>query len=500
MNDSMTNLAEGRTIFELGREGRRALAQQVRAPEAAQAFSGIPEAALRSRPARLPEVAELQVVRHYTNLSRRNFSIDTQFYPLGSCTMKYNPRGAHAAAMLPGFLARHPLAPESVSQGFLSCLYDLQEILKDVTGMRGVSLAPMAGAQGEFAGVAMIRAYHQAGGDTARSEILVPNAAHGTNPATAVMCGYKVAEVPVDRSGDVDLEALKAAVGPQTAGLMMTNPSTCGVFERRIEDIARVVHEAGGLLYYDGANLNAILGQVKPGDMGFDVLHMNLHKTFATPHGGGGPGAGPVGVGERLLPFLPTPMVERVGETYRWITSRELPQSIGRLSAFAGNAGILLRALAYAWMLGREGMTRVGQYATLNANYLARQLQKAGFELAYPERRASHEFIVTFSEQARTLEVNAMDFAKRLLDYGIHSPTTYFPLLVPECFLVEPTETETKAELDAFVDALVAIQREAETQPERVRGAPYTLPVRRLDDVKAARELDLTWREPTPAA
>ena len=500
MNDRDVTRIDGRTIFELGREGRRAYAQQVPAPDADQALAGIPDVARRTLPPRLPEVSELQVVRHYTNLSRRNFSIDTQFYPLGSCTMKYNPRGAHAAAMLPGFLGRHPLAPESVSQGFLSCLHDLQEILKDLTGMHGVSLSPMAGAQGEFAGVAMIRAYHRSRGDDARTEILVPSAAHGTNPATAVMCGYKVAEVPVDHSGDVDLEALKAAVGPQTAGLMMTNPSTCGVFERRIEAIARVVHEAGGLLYYDGANLNAILGQVKPGDMGFDVLHMNLHKTFATPHGGGGPGAGPVGVGQRLLPFLPTPMVAREDGRYRWLTSRDLPQSIGRLSAFAGNAGILLRALAYALMLGREGMTRVGQYATLNANYLARRLEKAGFALAYPDRRASHEFILTFSEQARHLGVNAMDFAKRLLDYGIHSPTTYFPLLVPECFLVEPTETETKAELDAFVDALVAIQQEAESSPELVRGAPYTLPVRRLDDVKAARELDLIWREATPDA
>jgi glycine dehydrogenase subunit 2 len=488
------------TIFELSREGRGAAAQQVPAPDADAALDGIPAAARRARPPGLPAVSELQVVRHYTNLSRRNFSIDTQFYPLGSCTMKYNPRGAHAAAMLPGFLARHPLAPASVSQGFLACLYELQEILKDVTGMRGVSLTPMAGAQGEFAGVAMIRAYHTARGDHERTEILVPNAAHGTNPATAVMCGYKVAEVPVDASGDVDLEALKAAVGPQTAGLMMTNPSTCGVFERQVEAIARVVHDAGGLLYYDGANLNAILGQVKPGDMGFDVLHMNLHKTFATPHGGGGPGAGPVGVGERLLPFLPTPIVGRDGEGYRWLTETDLPQTIGRLSAFAGNAGILLRALAYARMLGREGMTRVGQFATLNANYLARKLQQAGFELAYPERRATHEFILTFARQARELEVTAMDVAKRLLDYGVHSPTTYFPLLVPECFLVEPTETETKAELDAFVDALVAIQREAESDPELVRGAPHTLPVRRLDDVKAARELDLVWSEPTPEA
>ncbi len=490
-----------RTIFDLSRRGRAATAQLVDGAglDGDQVAADIPAGLLRETAPALPEVSELQVVRHYTNLSRKNFSIDTQFYPLGSCTMKYNPRGAHKAASLPGFQARHPLTPESKSQGFLACLYDLQEILADLTGMKGVSLTPMAGAQGEFAGVAMIRAYHQARGDLARTEIIVPNAAHGTNPATAVMCGFKVTEVPVDDSGDVDVEALKGVVGPQTAGLMMTNPSTCGVFERQIETIAAIVHDAGGLLYYDGANLNAILGKVKPGDMGFDVLHMNLHKTFATPHGGGGPGAGPVGVGERLLPYLPTPTVGRAEDgTYRWLTEADLPDSIGRLSGFMGNAGILLRALSYALMLGREGMHRVGEYATLNANYMARRLADAGFELAYPDRRATHEFILTFKSQARQLNVTAMDFAKRLLDYGIHSPTTYFPLLVPECFLVEPTETESLEELDAFVAALVKIQEEAETQPETVTGAPFTLPVRRLDDVKAARELDLVWHPSAP--
>ncbi|MCB1684454.1 MAG: aminomethyl-transferring glycine dehydrogenase subunit GcvPB [Pseudomonadales bacterium] len=492
-----------KTIFDLGVTGRTARAQQIASAgadvaagtsTAAESTGDIPAALRRKTPPRLPEVSELQAVRHYTNLSRKNFSIDTQFYPLGSCTMKYNPRGAHKAASLPGFLGRHPLAPESVSQGFLACMFELQEILGDVTGMKGVSLTPMAGAQGEFAGVAMIRAYHQARGDLARNEIIVPNAAHGTNPATAVMCGYKVTEVPVDRSGDVDLEALKAAVGPQTAGLMMTNPSTCGVFERRVEAIAKTVHDAGGLLYYDGANLNAILGKVKPGDMGFDVLHMNLHKTFATPHGGGGPGAGPVGVGSRLLPFLPLPIVGKEGERFRWLGAADLPQSIGRLSGFMGNTGILLRALAYALMLGRDGMHRVGEYSTLNANYLARRLAAAGFELAYPDRRATHEFILTFKKEAKTLNVSAMDIAKRLLDYGYHSPTTYFPLLVPECFLIEPTETETKAELDGFADALIAILEEARTAPELVTGAPHSLPVRRLDDVKAARELDLAWQ------
>ena len=483
----------GLTIFDKGTPGRRSGAQVLDT----DSNCTIDPAFARTSDLGLPEVSELQAVRHYTNLSGRNFSIDNQFYPLGSCTMKYNPRGAHKAASLPGFLDRHPLAPESASQGYLACLYDLQEILKDVTGMAGVSLTPMAGAQGEFAGVAMIRAYHEARGDTDRTEILVPSAAHGTNPATAVMCGYAVHEIPVDASGDVDLDGLKAAVGPHTAGIMLTNPSTCGVFERQIEAISRTVHDAGGLLYYDGANLNAILGKVRPGDMGFDVLHMNLHKTFATPHGGGGPGAGPVGVGERLLPYLPVPIVGRVGEgddvRFRWLDEQDLPQTIGRLSGFMGNAGILLRAYAYALLLGREGLIRVGEFATLNANYLAARLKAEGFTLAYPERRATHEFIVTFRDEAKSINVNAMDFAKRLLDFGVHSPTTYFPLLVPECFLIEPTETETVEELDAFVDALVAIRDEARTDPDVVRGAPYNLPVRRLDDVKAARELDLVW-------
>ena len=482
-----------KSLFELSQPGRGARAQQV--PVASDALDDIPADALRSAPPALPELSELQVVRHFTNLSRRNFAIDTQFYPLGSCTMKYNPRGAHRGASLQGFLGRHPLAPESASQGYLACLYELQEILKDVTGMQGVSLAPMAGAQGEFAGIAMIRAYHEARRDDARNEILVASTAHGTNPATATMCGYKVTEVPVNGDGDVDVEALRQRVGPQTAGLMMTNPSTCGVFERSIAEIAGIVHQAGGLLYYDGANLNAILGKVRPGDMGFDVLHMNLHKTFATPHGGGGPGAGPVGVGERLLPFLPVPMAGIDAETglYRWLDEDDVPQTIGRLSTFGGNAGILLRAYIYARMLGREGMHRVGDFATLNANYLASRLSQAGFELAYPDRRATHEFIITFKDTAKKHNVSAMDIAKRLLDYGYHSPTTYFPLLVPECFLIEPTETESKEELDGFVAAMRAIMREVEENPELVRSAPHTLPVRRLDDVKAARDLDLAW-------
>ena len=481
-------------IFEKSRPGRRAFAQ---APaEAAEA--GIPKAFLRDEPALLPEVSELQVVRHFTRSSQENFSIDTQFYPLGSCTMKYSPRACNALAMLPGFMHRHPLGPASYGQGFLECMYELQEMLKAVSGMQGVSLTPMAGAQGEFAGVAMIRAYHVAQGDHARDQIIVPDAAHGTNPATATMCGCIVREVPTDKEGDIDIEALKKALGPNTAGIMLTNPSTLGVFERRIMAIQELVHDAGGLLYYDGANLNAILGKVRPGDMGFDVIHLNLHKTFSTPHGGGGPGSGAVGVGKRLLPFLPVPVVGKTedhGEVFfDWLTEDDLPQTIGRLSAFMGNAGVLLRAYVYMRMIGRDGMKRVAEFATLNANYMQARLKDAGFELAYPQRRASHEFIITLKKESRSFDLTAMDVAKVLLDHGFHAPTTYFPLLVPECLLIEPTETESKETLDRFIDAMIAIAEDAKKDGARHKEAPYTMPVRRLDDLKAARNLDLAYK------
>ena len=481
-------------IFELSKPGRRNPAQ---APAVPDGEVRIPQRYLRTVPPVLPEVSELDAVRHYTALSQHNYSIDTHFYPLGSCTMKYNPRACNHLAMLPQFLARHPDAPDDTGQGFLACMFELQEMLKDVTGMAAVSLAPMAGAQGEFAGVAMIRAYHDSRGDAARSEILVPDAAHGTNPATAVMCGYTAREIPTDRDGNVDFAALKAAVGPQTAGLMLTNPSTLGVFERHILDIGKTVHDAGGLLYYDGANLNAILGKVKPGDMGFDAIHINLHKTLSTPHGGGGPGAGPVGVSQKLAPFLPLPVIGRVKDEYRLLGEKDLPFSIGRLAAHMGNAGVLLRAYVYARLLGREGMQRVAEFATLNANYLMAELRRAGFEVALPARRASHEFIVTLKKLKDETGVGAMDVAKRLLDKGFHAPTTYFPLLVPECLLIEPTETESRQTLDAFVAAMKEILEEARKQPELVKNAPHTTPVRRLDEVKAARELDLAWK---PAA
>jgi glycine dehydrogenase subunit 2 len=485
-------------IFDYGRAGRGARGQW---PVAETRLPEIPASLRRDRPPALPEVSELDAVRHYTRLSQLNYSIDTHFYPLGSCTMKYNPRACNAAAMLPEVLGRHPLATTRHSQGFLACMYELQAMLMEVTGMRGVALTPMAGAHGEFAGVAMIRAYHRARADLARNEIIVPTAAHGTNPATATMCGCVAREIGVGPDGDVDLAALRSTVGPRTAGIMLTNPSTLGIFERGIAEVARIVHEAGGLLYYDGANLNAILGKVRPGDMGFDVMHMNLHKTFSTPHGGGGPGAGAVGVGPRLLPFMPLPVVAREGEgeavRYRWLAEADLPQSIGRLTGFNGNAGVLLRAYVYMRMLGREGMSRVGEYATLNSNYLLARLQQAGYVAAYPQRRASHEFILTLKSLAQQQGVTAMDVAKRLLDYGFHAPTTYFPLLVPECLLIEPTETESKETLDAFVVAMATILSEAASEPETLRTAPHRMPVRRLDDVRAARELDLAHRPVT---
>ena len=485
-------------IFEFSKPGRGARTQY---PKAAPTnpdgrVAQVPANLRRATPPALPSVSELQVVRHYTRLSQMNFSIDTHFYPLGSCTMKYNPKVCNTLAMLPEFLGRHPLGPEP--QGYLACLYELQEMLQEITGMQAVSLTPMAGAQGEFAGVAMIRAYHRARSDLGRNEIIVPQAAHGTNPATAAMCGCTVREVPCNENGDIDIEALKAVVGPATAGIMLTNPSTLGVFEYKISEVASIVHEAGGLLYYDGANLNAILGKVKPGEMGFDVIHMNLHKTFSTPHGGGGPGSGAVGVSARLRPFLPLPVVGKEGAShFRWLTERDLPQSIGRLSGFMGNAGVNLRAYIYMRLLGREGMVRVAEFAALNANYLLKRLQALGFEAAYPNRRASHEFIITLKQESKVYGISAMDVAKRLLDYGFHAPTTYFPLLVPECLLIEPTETEAKEDLDRFCDAMGAIRDEMRQDPEKLTSAPHTMPVRRLDDVRAAKQLDLAWK---PAA
>lgn len=457
-------------------------------------ISNIPANMLRSKKPILPEQAELDVVRHYTQLSRKNFCIDTNFYPLGSCTMKYNPRAAHKYASLPGFLDRHPYAACQSVQGTYECLYDLQDLIMELTGMTGVSLAPMAGAQGEFAGVAMIKAYHHKRGDFERNEIIVPDAAHGTNPATAKVCGLKVIEIPTKKCGDIDIDALDKVLGPKTAGIMLTNPSTVGVFERSIAVIAKKVHEAGGLLYYDGANLNAIMGKARPGDMGFDVLHMNLHKTFATPHGGGGPGAGPVAVNDKLKEFLPIPMIGKKGDKFVKLTEKDVPNTIGRLSAFNGNIGVLIRAYIYGAMLGGNGLTEASEIATLNANYMMARLKEEGFTIAYPDRRASHEFIVTLKPELQNYGVTATDFAKCLIDRGVHAPTMYFPLLVPECLLIEPTETENVDSMEKFIQAMVEIRDIAKENPEYLKGAPYNLPARRLDDVKAAKELDIVWQ------
>ncbi len=439
----------------------------------------------------LPNPSELEVLRHYTRLSQRNFSIDTHFYPLGSCTMKYNPRIAHQLATLPGFARIHPACPPAAQQGLLHILAELQEDLAELTGMTGVSLSPAAGAQGELAGVAMIRAYHRQRGETQRQRILIPQAAHGTNPASARMAGFVVTELPNGPDGDLDLDALDRALGNDVAGIMLTNPSTLGVFERQIQEIARRVHESGALLYYDGANLNAILGRVKPGLMGFDVMHLNLHKTLATPHGGGGPGAGAVAVGPSLLPFLPVPRVIHDGQQYRWETHRDRPHSIGSLSAYGGNIGVLLRAHVYLRRLGAEGLRQVSAYAALNANYLMAGLQAQGYRVAFPQRRASHEFIVSVADLQQAKGVRALDIAKRLLDFGIHAPTIYFPQLIPECLLIEPTESESKATLDRFLTVMAQLRREALEDPEILRSAPHNLPVGRVDETLAARRLQV---------
>ncbi len=480
-------------IFEKSQSQRFSQAHQAQAGDC----SDIPAHLLRQHHAHLPELSELEVVRHYTLLSKRNFSVDTHFYPLGSCTMKYNPRAAHRLASLPGFLQRHPYHDANDSQGFLACLYDLQEMILEITGMDAVSLTPMAGAQGEYAGVAMIVAYHRARGDQQRTEMLVPDAAHGTNPASAAICGLKVREIPTNAKGDLDLNALTAMVGPKTAGIMLTNPTTYGLFDRHIAEIAKIVHGAGGLLYYDGANLNAILGRVRPGDMGFDVMHLNCHKTFATPHGGGGPGAGPVAANKRLQAFLPIPMVAFEHGNYRWLELIDRPQSIGRLSTFMGNAGVLIRAFIYLRLLGKEGVQRVSQYAVLNANYLMKRLSQIGYTLAFPQRRATHEFIVTVKPLTTAYGVTAQDIAKRLLDYNCYAPTIYFPQRIPECLLIEPTETESKQKLDEFIAAMANILHEIKTNPELLKQAPLQQVIGRLDEVKAARELDLTFNPTT---
>jgi len=428
------------------------------------------------------------VIRHYSRLSQLNYGVDTHFYPLGSCTMKYNPRVNEDMARLPGFARLHPLAPESLSQGALALMHELGSMLAEIAGMDAVSLQPAAGAQGELAGVLMIRAWHESRGER-RTKVLVPDSAHGTNPASTAIAGYEVVEVKSDASGEVDLADLERHLGPDVAAFMITVPNTLGNFEPRIAEITELCHSRGAQVYMDGANLNAILGIVRPGDLGFDVCHFNLHKTFTTPHGGGGPGAGPVGVRAHLEPFLPVPVIVRRGDRYALDWKR--PKSIGKLQAFWGNFGMLVRAYAYIRTMGADGLRSVSEHAVLNANYVMKRLEGA-YDVAAPGP-CMHECVVSARRQKK-LGVTAMDIAKRLLDLGFYAPSTYFPLIVEEALMIEPTETESKETLDAFCDAMLRIAREAEENPALVRAAPVTTPVRRLDQALAARQPNLRWR------
>ncbi len=450
----------------------------------------IPEGQQRREAPTLPEVAELDVVRHFTRLSQLNFSVDTHFYPLGSCTMKYNPKLNDRIASWSRIAFVHPLQPLSLTQGLLQLLYELEQLLCHITGLYAFTLQPAAGAQGELTGLKIIRAYHRMKRRTP-STILIPDSAHGTNPASAALSGFRVLEITSGPDGLVDLAELKAKLSKDTAALMLTNPNTLGLFERDIRAITALCHEHGALVYMDGANMNALLGLVRPGEMGIDLLQLNLHKTFSTPHGGGGPGAGPVGVTKALAEFLPSPRVRKSGARFRWDESGK--RSIGRVHGFYGNVGVLVRAYVYIRTLGREGLIRTSRAAIINANYLRKRLAET-FPVPFDEH-CLHEFVASL-KPLKASGVTAWDAAKRLLDYGFYAPTVYFPSIVEEAFMVEPTETESKETLDAFADALIHIAEETKTNPDLVKHAPRTLSVTRLDEVKAAREPDLRWRKP----
>ena len=467
------------TIFEKSEKGQRAWSL----PKSDNAFESfqIEKTLARKSPLLLPEISEINLTRHFSLLAKKNMGIDTNFYPLGSCTMKLNPRINEVAAALPGFTRTHPLAPDDTVQGNLELIWELIALLADVGGFTAGTLLPNSGAQGEFCGIRMIQAYHESRNDP-RNVILVPDNAHGTNPATAAMAGYKIVSIKTNSQGDMNLEDLKAHLSPKTAGLMLTNPNTLGLFSPNILDITRLVHEAGGLLYYDGANLNPILYHVRPGDMGFDVCHYNLHKTFSTPHGGGGPGAGPVLCSDKLKPFLPTPRVEKHKDHF--IRIEKSPLSIGQIATFNGNFAVCLRAYLYAILHGKFGLYRIGEIATLNANYLKNGLSKY-FTVPFPQA-CCHEFVVQADRFLPNIRSN--DIAKRLLDYGIHAPTVYFPLIIKECLLIEPTESESKATLDRFLDVIHQIAEECTSNPELVKTAPHTTPIGRLDEVAANRK------------
>jgi len=468
-------------IFEISSSGRIG----VTLPECDVPEAELPKGLLRDQ-LPLPEVAEVDLVRHYVRLSQLNHGVDIGFYPLGSCTMKYNPKVNEEAAKLPGFARIHPYQGEESIQGALQLIYELQEYLKEIGGFAGVSLQPAAGAHGEFTGILMMRAYHEARGDVGRTKMLIPDSAHGTNPASSAMSGYQVVEIKSDERGNVDLDELKAHCDETVVGLMLTNPNTLGLFEEHVLEVSRVVHDCGGLMFGDGANMNSLLGIAKPGELGFDVMMFNLHKTFSTPHGGGGPGAGPVGASERLAKYLPGPIVVKEGDAYRL----QMPEaSIGRVKAFYGNFAVCVKAYTYIRMMGAEGLRQVSENAVLNANYLLSKL-KGVYPLPY-DRTCMHEFVL--SGQGVAEGITTRDIAKRLMDYGFHPPTVYFPLIVPQAIMIEPTETESIETLDAFAEAMLKIAEEARENPDLLHQAPHTAPVSRLDEVRAARKLDLRW-------
>jgi glycine dehydrogenase subunit 2 len=474
-------------VFERSRPGRRAASlprpDNLAPPE-------IPDELRRKRPPRLPELPENEIVRHFTELTTRNFGIDTGFYPLGSCTMKYNPRVNERVAALPGFRDLHPLQDETGSQGALELMHDLQEMLTEITGLDAVSLQPAAGSQGELTGLMLMRAYFADRGENERRrKIVVADTAHGTNPASVTMAGYELVKVDTDARGNIDLVDLRAKVDDETAGLMLTNPSTLGLFDEHIAEIARIFHEIGGLLYYDGANLNAVCGISRPGDMGFDIVHINLHKTFSQPHGGGGPGGGPIAVRRELEPYLPVPAIVRDDRRYRLDYNR--PKSIGKVRAFTGPFGVFVRSYAFMLAWGRELRT-MSEVSVLNANYLLARLRDA-YDLPF-DRLCMHEFVLSARRLKREHGITALDVAKRLMDYGFHPPTIYFPLIVPEALMIEPTETEVKETLDAFAEAMLAIVREAAEEPDALKSAPHDRPVKRLDEVKAAKRAVVRYR------
>ena len=469
-------------IFEISSPGRAAFTL----PELGVPEVQLPEGYTRQQ-LNLPEVSELDFVRHYTHLSQMNYSIDTVFYPLGSCTMKYNPKVNEKAAAIEGLSQVHPLQPESTVQGSLQLMYELQEALKEIAGFAAVSLQPAAGAHGEFAGVLIMRAYHESRGDSKRTKMLIPDSAHGTNPASTAMSGYTVVELPSDERGNVDLEALKQECDDTVVGLMLTNPNTLGLFEEHVLEVCETIHNCGGLIYGDGANLNALMGITRPGDLGIDVLHFNLHKTFSTPHGGGGPGSGPVGVTENLAPFLPGPIAAKDNDGYKLVLPE---QSIGRMKAFYGNYGVFIRAYTYIRMMGPDGLRAASEMAVLNANYLKAKVAPH-FPVAV-ERTCMHEFVS--NGDVPGTDVITLDIAKRLIDLGFHPPTIYFPLIVHDALMIEPTETESKETLDAFAAALTQIAEEARTNPQMLHSAPHITPVRRLDEAQAARKPVLCYK------